>query len=166
MPGIIEDHEARLRILEEVRRGINSEITNQITAFSATLEGQSRRLTTMEDHHTGLQHDEIQAIGRRVHQVEVSTATTLEGIAQTQTALGEDVRLWVEELRIEFDAAIKATNYRIEATEGRVIAAMAVQRARFHDRTKRLEDWYDRQLTWDARPWWRRLWRRLRGERP
>ena len=177
MPGIIEDHEARLKILEEVRRGINTEITNQITAFSATLEGQSRRLTLMEANHTGLQHDEIEAIGRRVHQVEVNTVATLDSIAQTQAALGEDVRAWVDELknsinaeitltRNEFRASLQNTIFKIEATDGRVIAAMEAQRVRFHDRTKKLEDWHARQTAWDALPWWKRWWKRLRGERP
>ena len=165
MAGIIEDHEARLQVLEAVRRGINSEITAQITKFAADLEGQSRRLTTMEANHTGLQHNEIAAMGRRVHAVEVNTVTTLDKVALDQQALGIDVKAWIAELKDACDHNYQGTNEYIRTLND--AQSRLLERTRgLSDRVSEWEAWLTAQTMWNEQPWWRRWWRRLRGEQP
>ena len=169
MPGIIEDHEERLKVLEAARRGVHGEISARLTQFENDLGGQARRLTTMETHHTGLQHNEIEALGRRVHAVEVRSVEKLDSIAAAQEVLGVDTRAWIDEvkadLRREVDAAKRALSYDILMLQ----EAQSKTNTNSRDLKRRVEvweSWHERQEAWNALPWWRRWWKRLRGERP
>lgn len=166
MPGIIEDHEERLQILEAARRGVNTEITTRIDQFSAELEAQSRRLTLMEANHTGLQHNEIQALGRRVTQVETRVNTTIDDAAAKIDALGVDTRAWVDEIKAEFRQQL--SEVRLEWINDLTREATYVT-GEIRDIVAHidlLDDWYMRHATWDAQPWYVRWWRRIKGESP
>ena len=166
MAGIIEDHEERLQGLEKLRRDVSAEVSAKITQFENDLGGQARRLSVMETHHTSLQHNEIEALGRRIHQVETSTVTKLNDVALTQEALGVDTRAWVEDLKTTLREEFKFTCNQIVASQQHADATVEAQRVRFHTRITAWETWHAAQGAWNALPWWKRWWKRLRGERP
>ena len=166
MAGIIEDHEARLQILEAVRRGINSEITSQISKFASDLEAHSRRLTLMEANHTGLQHNEIAALGRRVHAVEVDIVGRLNKVGEDQAVLGADTRQLIETIQQECQAAITAEIERITSVTNRQNDELTNQLDKAFAVIVKQDIWIKRQEAWSSQSWWRRWWKRLRGEKP
>lgn len=162
--GIIEDHEARLGVLELARRGVHSEITDKIDGFAATLEGQSRRLTAMEANHAGIQKSELDGMGRRVARVE-EALTKIQGDQDTQDVnfaglVDEVTRNRIDhndrhaELMVRFEALSKqshATTLRLSEVMLRLMIA---------------DEYIRKHRAWDAQPWWKRWWRRIRGEYP
>ena len=139
--------------------------TAQLLTSVATIEAEhaalGRRLVVIEQDNTGSQHGEIQALGRRVAKVEEQG----EVLAQLTAKHGElatkhdDLAVGLLTQEAELIAEIMRVRDALLET---LSVAMSVQNAEVQS----LKEWRAAQEAWNARPWYRRFWRRLRGERP
>ena len=162
--GIIEDHEARLGVLEMARHGVHSEITNKIDGFAATLEGQSRRLTAMEANHAGIQKSELDGMGRRVARVE-EALVKIQGDQDTQDLnfsglLGEIAKDYEDHNDLHAALIIRLDNVSKQAHASTLRLSEVLLRLMV------AEEYITKHRAWDALPWWKRWWRRIRGKRP
>lgn len=161
--GIIEDHEARLGVLEASRRGYIPEITHQIEALKADLDSMRDKLVWMEQHHTGIQHSEIDRFRNRVNLVEGTVKDINDRVAE---AIGEwEVSL--SHLEDAINTLLSSVNVgdmfqsvARESMERRFTAALT----HVVTRLSTLEEWMTDYKAWRALPWWKRLWLTLRGK--
>ena len=111
-----------------------------------------RRMHAIESESNQAQHGEILALGRRVEK--------LEGLP---TVLETSLQAAEQSLRAQFTAMIEAQPAPILAA---VTALLEAQQKVMLQHLSPLEDWLTRELVWNIQPWWKRWWRRLKGERP
>lgn len=180
MPGIIEDHEERLQVLEGSRRGVHTDVRDKLTSFSEALEAQARRLTVMEANHTGLQHGEVEALSRRVASMERALQgfqRAVDNVAEHGRVHQADVDRRTEQFVAEFQSSLNVTQafqaVAIEGYQRKTLEGLEAQRKQVQDlfdsmsaRVAELEMREAVRAAWAAQPWWARWWRRIKGERP
>ena len=133
----------------------------------------SRRVGAIERDSVGTQNAEIEALGRRIGTLEAAPSLKPDLLALSVLCDEQRAALAVERGRM--DAQVEA----YEGLRGRQAAqatalwesAAAIETGRGQQtsldaRIAFWEAWHARQTVWNAQRFWKRWWRRLRGERP
>ena len=139
-----------------------------------------RRVAIIESQSAENQRAEVDALGRRVGAME-GLLSQLRGTVDADLAalgaLRDQHESYVsnhgrfhDTTTAEENNRAAATRYELDtalrAQDARAALALATQWTGVDTRLLKWESWYAAQEAWDVMPWWKRVWRRLRGERP
>ena len=147
--------EAQLAIIGAQARATyqaTSQLQADLTNIETEHQALGRRMHAIESENNQAQHGEISALGRRVEK--------LEGLP---TVLESSLQAAEQSLREQLTSLIEAQPAPILAA---VTALLEAQQKVMLRHLSPLEDWLRREQAWASQPWWKRWWRRTRGERP
>ena len=162
--GVLEDIDQKIVLLSERVRAHEEHpspaallsLQDKLRENQQRLEDEhqalGRRMHAIESESNQAQHGEISALGRRVEK--------LEGLP---TVLESSLQAAEQSLREQLTSLIEAQPAPILAA---VTALLEAQQKVMLRHLSPLEDWLARERAWALQPWWKRWWRRTRGERP
>jgi len=162
--GVLEDIDQKIVLLSERVRAHEEHpspaallsLQDKLRENQQRLEDEhqalGRRMHAIESESNQAQHGESLALGRRVEK--------LEGLP---TVLESSLQAAEQSLREQLTSLIEAQPAPILAA---VTALLEAQQKVMLRHLSPLEDWLRREQAWASQPWWKRWWRRARGERP
>ena len=138
--GILEDLQARVAQIEEQYEAF---IKPRYERLKLEHEALVRNIHAVEDLNGGIQHDEIAALGRRLHQIE-ETVGTFDSQIRDVVAQGAGLSDKENHLGLQLEMILE-------------------QEGKLGTKLSDLRGWQVGMVAWYHLPWWQRWWLELTG---
>ena len=166
--GVFEDLELRVSRIEDLKLYRLDEMFLKLEAMHKEIAVLSRKIQIVEENLPAKVHSEVEALGRRVHNVETTWDISRIGILESnQQKIIDDCRAYLNDnlntatvgWNDKIDSIIQAYNQQDEANKF-YLAAMTKSLSTI---SLELQDIHDKKLEWQSLSWWKRLWFTIKG---